>query len=62
VFNNANSWLEKHLLAEIKSSDRSHTFISSVGTLYDEHISLYETNDEIVIDELEPKEPKLSHV
>ena len=46
VYNNDEVWLENNLLNEIKSTDCSHVFISSVETLYNEHIKLYENNDE----------------
>jgi hypothetical protein len=59
VFNYTYSWLEEYLLVEISSSDRSHTFISTIDTLYDEHIALCETNDEIAIDDAEST---ISHV
>ena len=41
VYNNDDTWLDTHLLAEIQKEDRVHVFISSIENLYDEHINLY---------------------
>jgi very-short-patch-repair endonuclease len=43
VYDNDETWLETHLLPEIKNTDRNHMFISVLEDLYDEHIKVYET-------------------
>ena len=51
VYDNDETWLETNLLPEIKSSDRNHMFISTIDELYDEHIRVYESGEEIMLDE-----------
>jgi len=48
VYKYDESWLEETLLPEIQSEDRSAVFISAeIEGLYDEHIKLFELNEEI---------------
>ena len=49
VYNNDETWLETNLLPEITSQDRNHMFISTIDELYDEHIRIYESGEEIVL-------------
>ena len=51
MYDNDDTWLETHLLSKIKSSDRNHMFISTIDDLYDEHIRVYESGEEIMLDE-----------
>ena len=50
VYNASEKWLDENLLPEIQSEDRTPVFISSIDGLYDEHIALYEKDEEIVLD------------
>lgn len=42
-YNNDESWLETHLLPEIKNSDRKAVFISIDEDLYDGHKNIIKT-------------------
>lgn len=51
VYKYDETWLEKTLMPEIQNMDRSPVFISSeIESLYDEHIKLYEANEEIELE------------
>ena len=49
VYNNDESWLLEHLLPEIMSEDRRSHFISTIDSLYDEHIRLLEDGINIIL-------------
>jgi hypothetical protein len=50
VYKNNNEWLNENLLSEINNSDRTDICISSIDTIYDEHIKLIESGVIIVLD------------
>jgi len=52
VFKNNDVWLDEQLLPEIISEDRTSIFISSIHDLYDGHISLLESNIEVMANEM----------
>ena len=52
VYNNDEAWLEKWLLPEIQSVEREPVFIcTSNSTLYDEHIKLYQSAEDVDLSE-----------
>ncbi len=51
VYNNDNNWLDTNLLSEINDTSRNNVFISSIDTLYDEHIKMMELGNEIILSE-----------
>ena len=53
VYNNDEKWLEENILPEILSEDRGHIFISTIELLYDEHISLYNKEEAIILSDEE---------
>ena len=50
VYNNDESWIEKNIMPEIISADRLPMFISSIENLYDEHIKMYQSKKEIILE------------
>jgi len=59
VYNNYKSsytWLDENLLPEIKSSDRTNMVISTIDTLYDQHIELLESGQQILLSDSEDEE------
>ena len=53
IYNNDEKWLDEHILPEIISQDRNPMFISTVDSMYDEHIKLIETENEIQLSDEE---------
>lgn len=49
IYNNNEKWLDEHVLPEIMSSDRNTTYISTVESMYDEHIRIIHKGEEIVL-------------
>lgn len=45
VYRTGLKWLETNIEPEIKNKDRNHIFISSVDSMYDKHIALFESEE-----------------
>lgn len=56
VYKNNSEWLNENLLSEINNPDRIDIFISSIDSIYDEHIKLIESDIVVTLDGSESSE------
>ena len=47
IYKATDDWLEKNIITEIENIDRNHMFISENEDLYNKHIELYSSNEDV---------------